>query len=129
MLDESKRQSYLKAMGVTQWQLRSAEVEILEADMQSDSTDRSRVQYTYKTPANELVKSQPKVSPDQQLMNINGLSWLTPPGKNGLLVVLSEQRKGMNNASRKLMSKMLKSIHFLPSETGFAVIADADSDQ
>ena len=61
---------------------------------------------------------------DNHASSIKGLSWLNQGSKNGLLVILSENNKDLTPESRQLMSKMLKGIHFLPSETGFAMISD-----
>lgn len=104
MLEESVRQSYLKAMGVTQWQLRTKQDDVPDVPDVSDVSDKPTL--------------------------IKGLKWLNKTSKNGLLVVLSEQRKELTPESRQLMSKMLKGIHFLPSETGFAISGEtASSDE
>jgi len=100
VIEETKRQSYLNAMGVTQWQLRS-----VESNPQSNQ-------------AVVEVKKQ---------VDIKGLRWLNKGSINGLLVVFSKQRNSLTPDSRLLLSKMLKSIHFLPVETGFAILAEDDN--
>ena len=49
MLDENNRQSYLKAMGVTEWKLRSGEDESIMSD---------EISLTAKIPAESLVDNQ-----------------------------------------------------------------------
>ena len=107
MLDEAKRKAYLKAMDVTEWQLRDSQ---LIEDLETKQPEPD-------------VNIPPPVKAQNNLI-VKGLIPLNQGSKNGLLVVLSEERKSLNPESRELMSKMLKGIHFLPSETGFAVIGD-----
>lgn len=116
MLDEAKRKAYLKAMNVTEWQLRDSQV-IEDLEVVPVVSEQET-----KQPEPE-VNIPPPVKPQDNLI-VKGLIPLNQGSKNGLLVVLSEERKTLNPESRELMSKMLKGIHFLPSETGFAVIGD-----
>jgi len=122
MHDESKRQSYLNAMGVTQWQLRSghpqAETSPSEVEQPAVKIDNDVDQKDAEVP-DPLPESE---SVDNHCF-VKGLKLLNQGSKNGLLVILSEQRKELTPQSRLLMSNMLKGIHFLPSETGFAVIS------
>ncbi len=106
MLEESIRKQYLTAMGVEEWQVRTDDT--LETTSYSSETQTQ----TESTSA----KEEPTF--------VEGLKLLNQGSKNGLLVILSEKRKELSPESRMLMSKMLKSVHFLPSETGFAVIGD-----
>ena len=122
MLDEAKRKAYLKAMDVTEWQLKDSQIiEDVDAVSVVSETITAKLQ--------EIRQTEPEVNipepvkPQENLI-AKGLVPLNQGSKNGLLVVLSEERKSLSPESRELMSKMLKSIHFLPSETGFAVIGD-----
>ncbi|MCP3675238.1 MAG: hypothetical protein GY829_12305 [Gammaproteobacteria bacterium] len=116
MLDDAKRKAYLKAMDITEWQLRDPQiVEDIETVPVLNEL--------------EIKRPKPEVNIDQPVKALesliaNGLIPLNQGSKNGLLVVLSEERKSLRPESRELISKMLKGIHFLPSETGFAVIGD-----
>ena len=146
MLDESTRQAYLNAMGVTQWQLPSEDVSSEElASEQLSSVQLSSVQVSSsqvpsqkaveqvrtKLAENKLSEVKQETQPAdlkvdspakvESLPMINGLKWLNQGSKNGLLVVLAEGRKSLSNEGRALMSKMLKGIQFLPAETGFAI--------
>ena len=111
MLAENNRQSYLKAMGVTEWKLRSGEDESI-ISQGSVSTVEIGATTSPNTAVTENVVEK-KI--------IKGLKWLNQGSKNGLLVILPEERKQLSPKSRELMSKMLKGIQFLPSETGFAI--------
>ncbi|MCP4414959.1 MAG: hypothetical protein GY808_20575 [Gammaproteobacteria bacterium] len=110
MLEESIRKQYLTAMGVEEWQVRTDDT--LETTSYSSETQTQTQTQTESTSA----KEEPTF--------VKGLKLLNQGSKNGLLVILSEKRKELSPESRMLMSKMLKSVHFLPSETGFAVIGD-----
>ena len=120
MLDEINRQSYLKAMGVTEWKLRSEEDESIIND---------EATLTAKTPATSSPSSVPESVIAVEKKTIKGLKWLNQGSKNGLLVVLAQQRKDLSPESRVLMSKMLKGIQFLPSETGFAISGESISSE
>jgi len=122
MIDEAKRQTYLQTMGVTQWQLRSAESVEINEEIVQPQTIQSK-QSTHEPV--EIETDQVTTNSDEKFI-VKGLRSLNHGSKNGLLVVLSEQRKELSPESRMLMSKMLKAIHFLPAETGFAVIGDDD---
>ncbi len=111
MLEESIRKQYLSAMGVEEWQVRTVE----EKAVQDQKVDP--------------VKMIASTSAKEELTFVKGLKLLNQGSKNGLLVLLSEKRNELSPESRMLMSKMLKSVHFLPSETGFAVIGDAYKDE
>ena len=117
MLDEQNRQSYLKAMGVTQWKLRTTEEQpIITQD----------ASFTVKESVKPIIDKPVSETPVVEIKNeikktIKGLKWLNQGSKNGLLVILADQRKKLSPESRELMSKMLKGIQFLPSETGFAI--------
>ncbi len=116
MLEEAKRKAYLKAMDVTEWQLKDSQtIEDVEAVPMVSEQE-------IKQPEPEINIPEP-AKPQENLI-AKGLIPLNQGSKNGLLVVLSEERKSLSPESRELMSKMLKGIHFLPSETGFAIIGD-----
>ena len=125
MLEEAKRQAYLKAMDVTEWKLREGDI-----GATNTMTEVEAIPEITKTAMVEEIKhQQPEITPQQpdhtqDDLIAKGLIPLNQGSKNGLLVVLSEERKSLSSESRELMSKMLKGIHFLPSETGFAVIGD-----
>ena len=124
MLDESKRQDYLNAMGVTQWQLRSETSDVQDTIVETAVVQPETV--IQKASATQDIV-EPKVQEnktEQSQLSIKGLKWLNQGSKNKLLVILPEQRKNLSPESRALMSKMLNAIHFLPSETGFATISD-----
>ena len=139
MLDEAKRQAYLKAMDITEWQLRSSDDVRLTDDSASviaatqdtvETTNPDIPDHQLKASnidtddlSNAPSSEEPR-SEESMVFAAKGLTWLNTKSHNGLLVVLSEQRKALNPESRQLMSNMLKSIHFLPTETGFASIAD-----
>lgn len=136
-MEEARRQTYLKAMGVTQWQLRSGQAETVSDDTSGEQGGELKKPHP-ELPGSPEPKRQaqgriaePEPSPENpqpeatsESITINGLKWLSQGSKNGLLVVLATERMNMAQDSRQLMSKMLKAIHFLPSETGFAVIGD-----
>jgi len=105
MLDEATRQSYLESMGVTQWKLRTVESASEPAPVQAEPV-----------PA-ELIPAEPV--PVES--SIKGLKWLNKGSQNGLLVIMSGQAASLSPEGRTLMGKMLNGIHFLPSETGFAL--------
>ncbi|MFT5520534.1 MAG: DNA polymerase III psi subunit [Enterobacterales bacterium] len=148
MLDENNRQSYLKAMGVTEWKLRSGEDESiinddatltaktpaqsvadnqLKESLQQDSSHQSR--QLEAEPTTSSPSSVPESVIAVEKKTIKGLKWLNQGSKNGLLVVLAQQRKDLSPESRVLMSKMLKGIQFLPSETGFAISGESISSE
>jgi len=125
MLEESKRQAYLSAMGVTQWQSRFTEEEqqapaVTQSVEPAIETRNESQQQSLPEQPIEAIESQTKPN------KVEGLRLLNQASKNGLLVILSEQRKDLSSESRMLISKMLKAIHFLPAETGFAVISEQD---
>ncbi|MFT5452138.1 MAG: hypothetical protein ACI9N9_001626 [Enterobacterales bacterium] len=123
MLDENNRQSYLKAMGVTEWKLRSGEDESIinpvQGSEQSSSPEGSNKVETESPASSASPVSESVIVAEKK--TIKGLKWLNQGSKNGLVVILAEQRKQLSPESRELMSKMLKGIQFLPSETGFAI--------
>ena len=128
-------------MGVTQWQLRSAEntaaishddTSMANAAMQTLNQAQAvkpitstAQQVTILKSTSESVISSPSsveaTSIIPEKTTIKGLKWLNQGSKNGLVVIIAEQRKKLSPESRELMSKMLKGIQFLPSETGFAI--------
>ena len=116
MLDENNRQSYLKAMGVPEWKLRSPEAESIPGQ---DSHHNSNQLETESASSKSSSVAETVIVAEKK--TIKGLKWLNQGSKNGLLVILAEQRKYLSPESRELMSKMLKGIQFLPSETGFAI--------
>jgi hypothetical protein len=111
MLAENNRQSYLKAMGVTEWKLRSGEDESIISQGSVSTVEIGATTSPNTAVAENIVEKK----------IIKGLKWLNQGSKNGLLVILPEERKQLSPKSRELMSKMLKGIQFLPSETGFAI--------
>ena len=117
MFDEDKRQAYLKAMDITEWELRTSEETIPTVLPEQEA------KLSIKNNNVEPINVEP-INVEANSFSAKGLNWLNKASKNGLLVVLSEQRKDLSVESRQLMSNMLKSIHFLPSETGFATIDD-----
>ncbi len=137
MLEESIRKQYLTAMGVEEWQVRSDDTlettsYSFETQIKTDSilSDEQIVEESAEQdPKIEPVKIIASTSLKESPTFVKGLKLLNQGSKNGLLVILSEKRKELSHESRMLMSKMLKSVHFLPSETGFAVIGDAYKDE
>ena len=131
MLDEAKRKAYLKAMDVTEWQLKGSQIieDVATVPVVSDQAVSLQQKAAIRAKLQEIKQPEPEVNvpepvkPQDNLI-AKGLIPLNQGSKNGLLVVLSEERKSLSTESRELMSKMLKGIHFLPSETGFAVIGD-----
>ena len=119
MLEESIRKQYLSAMGVDEWQVRSDDT--LEATSDTTQTQENTVQDQIVEPEHTMSSTSLKDDPTY----VKGLKSLNQYSKNGLMVLLPDQRKELSPESRMLMSKMLKSIHFLPSETEFAVIGEA----
>jgi len=123
MIDESIRQQYLSAMGIEEWQVRS--------DDSSESLSTEQQNLPKQSDKEQKVEPETKIetnsTPDNKI-TVKGLKLLNQGSKNGLLIILSEKRKELSPESRILMSKMLKSVHFLPSETGFSVIGDAYKD-
>jgi len=96
----TENDSYLDAMGITQWQSREEMV----------------------------IAEEPAVlSSVAAVHTISGLHWLSQGSKNGLLVVLPQNRRDLNSEQRSLMSKMLKSIDFPPKDTGFVTVFDSST--
>jgi len=126
-MKEEKRQKYLQTLGITQWKLRTDELQ--GSDVVATKSTPSVVEEI----ANEnQIVDEPKsnvvqIPSEQSATAVKGMTWLNKGSVNGLLVVLSKQGKTLSPENRALMSKMLNSVHFLPSETGFAEISDQDT--
>ncbi len=129
MLEESKRQAYLSAMGITQWQLRSDENAQLATAVaqlpESEPEPVTKANIDTSSSRNSDGSNQ-EIKQENITSKVKGLRLLNQASKNGLLVILSEQRKNLSPENRMMISKMLKGIHFLPAETGFAVISEQD---
>ncbi|MCP4274578.1 MAG: hypothetical protein GY781_21850 [Gammaproteobacteria bacterium] len=132
MLEESIRKQYLSAMGVEEWHVRTddtLETTSYSSETQSKTESIVSEEQTVQDQTIEPVKIVASTSVKAEPTLVKGLKLLNQGSKNGLLVLLSEKRKELSPESRMLMSKMLKSVHFLPSETGFAVIGDDYQDE
>jgi len=137
MLDESIRKQYLSAMGVDEWQVRSDDTLEATSDATETQENPESVVSEEQTVQQNIVQEQvvesehsiSSASSKDDSTYVKGLKSLNQYSKNGLMVLLSDQRKELSPESRMLMSKMLKSIHFLPSETEFAVIGEAYNDE
>ncbi len=155
-MEEAKRQEYLKAMGVPLWELRDAKSESSDVNNLTEKTEEvstifvdsdvleNRIELDHSVTHQELDTQPTNITtqtmhsstestsqhqePSEGLKPLPGLTWLNGGSKNGLLVVLSNDRKVLTNEERQLMSKMLNGIKFLPSETGFASVSENIND-